>query len=112
MSSNVVFTATFNQLLENQFDFLAQKIGAAKAQDLIASTVSRFAQRVSEHPHSVPLCLELAELGLQGYYDDIDTEAQLRIIYRLSTEQRVYALLLLSTRQSVQRALIQYCLMK
>ena len=111
MSHKVIFAATFNQMTEQHFDYLAQKIGAVQAHKLLTDAISAFAERVSTHPHSAPGCLELRELGLKDYFDYIDSNSQFRLIYRVGAQQNIYALLLLNTRQSIERALINHCLM-
>ncbi|MEN9465373.1 MAG: hypothetical protein RL217_1554 [Pseudomonadota bacterium] len=106
----MIFSATFNQMALQHFDYLAQKTGASQAHSLLTDTISTFAQRIGTHPHSAPVCLELSELGLKDYFDYIDSSSQFRIIYRVD-KHNIYALLLLNTRQSMERALINHCLM-
>ncbi len=50
-------------------------------------------------------------MGFTTYHDYVDEKLQLRAIFRFSeTEDMVYPLLFLSTKQSIRQALIQHCL--
>ncbi len=105
------YSFTFRNQLHDQFYYLARHIGQTAAQELLDGFISGFEARVSKHPKSAPLCMEAADLGLRMYHDYVDTKLRLRAIYRFSEpESIIYPLLFLSTRQSIQQALIQYCL--
>lgn len=109
--SNVEYSQTFERQLHDCFHYLRKQIGQKAAKDLLESFLDGFEARVLAHPKSSPLCEETADLGMTNYCDFVDSKRQMRVIYRKDkTKGVVYALLCLSTRQSIQQALIRYCL--
>ncbi|CDG18118.1 MULTISPECIES: type II toxin-antitoxin system RelE/ParE family toxin [Xenorhabdus] len=107
------YSQTFQEQLYDRFHYLSKHIGQAASQKLLDGFIDSFENRIKSHPESAPLCEEAADIGLTTYHDYIDPNLQLRVIYRVSTiEGTVYALLFLSTKQSIRQALIRYCLRK
>ena len=105
------YSFAFRDQLHDRFCYLARLIGQTASQELLANFIGGFESRVENHPQSAPLCMEAADVGLTMYHDYVDPKLQLRAIYRVSEEENtVYALLFLSTKQSIRQALIQYCL--
>lgn len=107
----ITYAQSFHLQLEEHFRYLATHLGENRASLALIGLLDRFEARVALHPASAPVCAEAATIGLRHYRDFVDTQTQLRVIYRLDdTEQEAWALLCLDTRQSIRQALIQYCL--
>ncbi len=105
------YSLTFQDQLHDRFNYLSRRIGKVAANEFLTGFIIDFEKRVNQYPKSIPLCIEAADLGVTTYHDYVDSKLQLRTIYRFSeAEGVVYPLLFLSTRQSIQQALIQYCL--
>ncbi|HHX05929.1 MAG TPA: type II toxin-antitoxin system RelE/ParE family toxin [Pseudomonas sp.] len=113
VATKIEYSHTFRDQLHSRFAYLARDIGEQAAQKLLTDFLDTFEARITKHPKSSPLCAEAADIGLMTYHDYIDPKRQLRIIYRTSyTDETLYCLLFLNTRQSIREALIQYCLQK
>ncbi len=109
--SNIEYSKTFESQLHDRFHHLARHIGHDAAKDLLDNFLNDFETRILVHPESSPLCQETADLGMTNYCDYVDPKHQFRVIYRIDkTKDVAYALLFLSTRQSIRQVLIQYCL--
>ena len=108
---DIEYSHTFASQLHDRFYYLARHIGHKAAKELLDDFLDGFESRVLAHPERAPACIETADLGMTIYHDYVDPKRQCRVIYRTDkTNDVVYALLFLNTRQSIQQALIQYCL--
>ncbi|AKH64374.1 plasmid stabilization protein [Photorhabdus thracensis] len=109
--NKIEYTQTFENQLHERFDYLTRHIGTEASWEMLETFLNSFEVRILKHPKSTPLCEGTADIGLTSYHDYIDPKLQLRAIYKIDeTNHTVIAMLLLSTRQSLPQALIQYCL--
>ncbi|NHB93212.1 type II toxin-antitoxin system RelE/ParE family toxin [Photorhabdus cinerea] len=109
--NKIEYTQTFENQLHERFDYLTRHIGTEASWEILETFLNSFEARILKHPKSAPLCEETADIGLINYHDYVDTKLQLRVIYNIDeANHTVIAMLLLSTRQSLRQALIQYCL--
>ncbi|MBQ1783837.1 MAG: type II toxin-antitoxin system RelE/ParE family toxin [Gammaproteobacteria bacterium] len=105
------YTETFASQMDARFQRLAGSVGGRSAEATLMATLQSFEERVGAHPFSAPVCKEMVDLGRANVREYIDVARQQRLIYQVSPEgATVTGLLLLSTRQSVEEALVQYCL--
>ncbi|HFQ4886700.1 type II toxin-antitoxin system RelE/ParE family toxin [Vibrio parahaemolyticus] len=111
MSAEIVYTNTFVNNIDERIHHLSQWNESTDAIiERLDSLIARFEGVVSEHAFSCQLCNELSQLGIytvrQYTYDDF------RILYEVDEDTNtVYALLLLGTKQNIQKALVDYCLL-
>ena len=110
-TAKVNYTETLALQMELSYQRLAGGIGAKDAEAKLVATIAGFEARVGAHPYSAPVCKELADIGRANVREYIDVAHQRRLIYAVSPDgTAVTGLLFLSTRQSVEEALVQYCL--
>lgn len=107
------YSASFRQQFLQQFDYWRRNIGTPAAEQLLTDIIRHFELRLTQFPQGCPRCNDALQLGLDQYYEYIDSTAQIRIIYRFSgTSGRVIALLFLRTKQSLRDQLLELILMR
>lgn len=107
----IEYTETFFSVTDNLINYLAPHSSEAAVIGKIEDFIEFFESKVSESPYSCQISPTLQTLGItyfREFYGD-----GLRLIYRtLETETEVIIQgdLLLSQKQDIQQALIDYCL--
>lgn len=107
------FTPTAVQSIEDQVSFLASTPAHddASAYRCIAELIDQLQERLCKFPSGFPVSPETSELGVVSYRRVII--GPFRIFYEiLEAPHEVAVLLVLRQRQSVEKALIRYCLVK
>lgn len=109
MSTNIVYTETFENMTGDQIDYLSLWSDEDVVVGRVQSLIDKFENNVTGNPEICPPCYELTTLGvynirqfsfdgfklLYEYHEHIDT---------------VTALVLVRDRQDLQSALVDYCL--
>jgi len=111
--TDIHYSASFRQQFLQQFEYWQRNIGAQAAQQLLADIIQRFELRVQQFPQGCPRCNDALQLGFDQYFEYVDSNAQVRIIYRASgTSDGLIGLLFLRTRQSLRDQLLELILMQ
>ena len=111
--TDIYYSDSFRQQFLQQFAYWQHTIGAQPAQQLLADIIQRFELRVQQFPQGCPRCNDTLQLGFDHYFDYVDSDAQIRIIYRFNaTSTDLFGLLFLRTRQSLRDQLLELILMQ
>lgn len=100
-------TRSAEQSLEDQVFYLADYRGEARALDKIQSLIDDFSKKLKATPKGYPPSHQASELGVLNYRE-LNTDGY-RILYQLF-DTNVAVMLVLRQRQSVEKALVRYCL--
>jgi len=107
------YSSSFQQQFLQQFEYWQRNMGASAAHQLLAEIIERFERRVQQFPHGCPRCNDALQMGFDQYFEYIDSNAQVRIIYRANgSSEGLIALLFLRTRQSLRDQLLELILMQ
>lgn len=104
------FTETAQQSIEDQIDYLAGYIGEGPAFQRLNSVIDDCILRLGSAPKGCPLSLQASELGIL-HYRELNTDGY-RVFYEIvEADQAISVGLVLRDKQSVERALVRYCLL-
>ncbi len=108
---NIYTTDTFEKTLDNVITHLSQWNDEAVVIERVEGILGEFEQQVSEQPYSYSRNPELMSLGVNSVRNA--NFQGFRLLYEVNEyeeEVRIDLLLFLSTKQSVEKQLIDYCL--
>ncbi len=108
---NIQLTDTFDKTLDNVITHYSQWNEEAVVIERVEEVLEEFEQQVSEQPYSYSRNPELVSLGVNSVRNAISKG--FRLLYEVNEnedEVRIDLLLFLSTKQSVEKQLIDFCL--
>lgn len=108
---NIQLTDTFDKTLDNVITHYSQWNEEAVVIERVEEVLEEFEQQVSEQPYSYSRNPELVSLGVNSVRNAISNG--FRLLYEVNEnedEVRIDLLLFLSTKQSVEKQLIDFCL--
>lgn len=108
MKLDIVYTETFEKLLDHLINYLADFSDEASVIDRIELFIERFELMISVDPLAASVSPSLLELGVTQFRE-FHAE-QFRIIYRVKAD-RVVVDLIAQQHQDLENLLIQYCLL-
>lgn len=109
----LVFTPTAVQSIEDQVIFLASSMAhdEASAHRCLVGLIDQLHERLCTFPSGYPVSPEASELGILQYRRVVI--GSFRIFYEIREQSsEVLVLLVMRQRQSIEKALIRYCLVK
>ncbi|WP_394213527.1 type II toxin-antitoxin system RelE/ParE family toxin [Enterovibrio calviensis] len=107
----VELTEAFRKSADNTIAYLGDHMGELQAVEHIQAVYESFEGNVTDNPYMYRSCPDLRQLGVNTYREFIFNG--LRIIYEVEEQQDsivVTALLFLTTRQSIQKQMVDYYL--
>ncbi|MCG9597067.1 type II toxin-antitoxin system RelE/ParE family toxin [Vibrio sp. Isolate25] len=108
---NIQLTDTFDKTLDNVIAHYSQWNDEAVVIERVEEVLEEFEQQVSGQPYSYSRNPELVSLGVNSVRNA--NSKGFRLLYEVNeteNEIRVDLLLFLSTKQSVEKQLVDYCL--
>ncbi|WP_024691570.1 type II toxin-antitoxin system RelE/ParE family toxin [Pseudomonas tremae] len=111
-TSAMRFTEVAQQSLEDQVEHLAVTQGFSSAAQRIDTLIDAIQDKLLSTPLGYPVSPQLSELGVL-HYRELNTDGY-RIFYEVMDSDgiTVVVLLVLGGKQSVEQALIRYCLLQ
>jgi addiction module RelE/StbE family toxin len=111
MDYQLVFSPVFKHSLKRLSHFLTRKFSKSLADKVRTEVREQISQRLVSDPLTGPMCDRLIDLGVEGYRQLLIGSHNM-VIYRVDEEQQqVLVLLVLDTRQSIQKLLSDVNLM-
>ncbi|KTT45199.1 RelE/ParE family plasmid stabilization system protein [Pseudomonas oryzihabitans] len=111
MSVTLRFTECAALSLEDQIHHLADHIGQQAALTKITGLINAIESQLPAAPLAFPVSHQASELGLLHYREF--NHYGFRVFYEIkAAEEAVVVLLVLRQKQSVEKALIRYCLLR
>jgi plasmid stabilization system protein ParE len=105
------YTEIAQQSIEDQIKYLADYHGLQAAFHRIDAIIEVISNNLASTPYGYPISLQSSELGVMQYRE-LNTDGY-RVFYEVhETDQVIAVNLLLRDRQSVERALVRYCLLR
>ena len=106
----VIYPDTFEATLSQAVDFLTRREARSPAEilALLENITQDFEQRMDDQPLSCQYCQEAQWLGRSDYREY--HQDGYRVVYQVQ-DHAVYALLFLHQKQSLQKALVDHCLL-
>ncbi|KJZ50818.1 MULTISPECIES: type II toxin-antitoxin system RelE/ParE family toxin [Pseudomonas] len=106
----VRFTEIAQQCIEDQIEYLAAFNGLQSAEKRVYSVIDDIGDKLLSAPYGYPVSPQLSELGVMQYRE-LNTEGY-RVLYEIfEADQAIAVSLVLGGKQSVQDALVRYCLL-
>lgn len=107
----VRYTEIAQQSIEDQIEYLADYHGLQSAYQRVDAVVDIIANKLASTPYGYPVSPQMSELGVIQYRE-LNTDG-CRVFYEIfDADQTVAVGLVLRGKQSVERALVRYCLLK
>ncbi|HHF2898441.1 TPA: type II toxin-antitoxin system RelE/ParE family toxin [Vibrio alginolyticus] len=107
--ANVVYTETFANTAEERIDYYSQWNDVTSVVERIETLIETFEQNVERNPAIYPACYELTELGV--YHFRQFSFDGFKLIYQYDdVTDTVYAMVLISDKQDLQKTLVDYCI--
>ncbi|MGP5354163.1 type II toxin-antitoxin system RelE/ParE family toxin [Pseudomonas helleri] len=111
MTMTIRFTEIAQQSIEDQVDYLASYIGEEPAFQRLDSVIDDSTTKLESTPKGYPVSPQASELGIL-HYRELNTFGY-RVFYEIvEADQVVLVGLVLRDKQSVEKALIRYCLLQ
>ncbi|HIF9099916.1 TPA: type II toxin-antitoxin system RelE/ParE family toxin [Photobacterium damselae] len=106
----LVSVATFENTTFDLIDYFIQWNDEKKVIERVERLIEKFESTVLDNPEMYPICQDIREFfGIVDYR--IFKSDGLKIIYRYDTVNKIiYAMLMLSDKQDMQKTLIDYCI--
>ena len=106
----LVILETFENTTFDLIDYFTQWNDENKIIGRVEKLIEKFEYTVLDNPEMYPICQDIREFfGIVDYR--IFKSDGLKIVYRYdAVNSRVYAMLMLSDKQDMQKTLIDYCL--
>ncbi|MDW6004732.1 type II toxin-antitoxin system RelE/ParE family toxin [Vibrio mangrovi] len=104
-------TESFDKTVDNAIVYLSQWSDEIQVIERIEGVLDRFEQCVTEHPYAYSRCPELVEMGVNTVRNA--NIHDFRLLYEVEPQGDrivIHLLLLLRTRQSIEKQLIEFCL--
>ncbi|CAD5107699.1 type II toxin-antitoxin system RelE/ParE family toxin [Zestomonas carbonaria] len=107
----IAYATTAEESLVSQLHHLVPYHGVELAQARLAALIHTLEERLKAHPLAAPVCEQAALLGVL-HYRELNLE-EFRILYQYDeAASLVMVALVLRQRQSIEKQLIDYCLMR
>jgi len=104
------FTDTAQQSIEDQIEYLAGYHGLEPAYQKVDNVIDVLQAKLLAAPLGYPVSPQASELGILQYHE-LNTDGY-RIFYELvEADQVIVVSLVLRDKQSVENALVRYCLL-
>lgn len=104
------YTETASQSIEDQIEYLAEFRGLASAYERITSEIAIIEDKLLSAPSGYPVSPQARELGVLQYRE-LNSNGY-RVFYEIVSDDHVIAVgLVLRDKQSVEKALVDYCLL-
>ncbi|HIF9460010.1 TPA: type II toxin-antitoxin system RelE/ParE family toxin [Photobacterium damselae] len=106
----LVSVATFENTTFDLIDYFIQWNDEKKVIERVERLIGKFESTVLDNPEMYPICQDIREFfGIVDYR--IFKSDGLKIIYRYDAVNKIiYAMLMLSDKQDMQKTLIDYCI--
>lgn len=109
MKTEVIYTQTFEKLLELCIQYLAPFSSEELVIERVLETIVRFENTVHAGEHALPISPHLLSLGVSTFREF--TANGFRILYRQDKrENRIVVVLFCSQKQDISALLVDYCL--
>ncbi|WP_046067907.1 type II toxin-antitoxin system RelE/ParE family toxin [Pseudomonas synxantha] len=104
------YTNIAQQSIEDQIEHLAGFHGLGHAVDRLDTVINTLQYKLLSAPLAYPISPQASDLGIL-HYRELNTDGY-RVFYEtIEADQAIVVLLLLRNKQSVENALIRYCLL-
>ncbi|QLE30510.1 type II toxin-antitoxin system RelE/ParE family toxin [Vibrio parahaemolyticus] len=107
--ANVVFTETFFNTVEERIEYYLQWNISTRVVERVETLIETFEQGVENNPAIYPACYELTRIGVYQFRQFSFDGFKLIYQYDEATDT-VYALVLISDKQDLQKTLVDYCI--
>ncbi|GAD28845.1 type II toxin-antitoxin system RelE/ParE family toxin [Photobacterium leiognathi] len=108
--TTLVPTNTFENTTFALIDYFTQWSDEVKVVERVEKLIERFESTVLDNPEMYPICHDIREFFGMIEYRVFKSDG-LKIVYRYDAVNNiVYAMLMLSDKQDMQKTLIDYCL--
>lgn len=108
--TTLVPTNTFENTTFALIDYFTQWCDEVKVVERVEKLIERFESTVLDNPEMYPICHDIREFFGMIEYRVFKSDG-LKIVYRYDAVNNiVYAMLMLSDKQDMQKTLIDYCL--
>jgi Plasmid stabilisation system protein. len=108
---DIRYTATFSNITDDLINYLSAYTSELGAIDRVTQLIEKFEHRVSANPYSCQISQPLFDQGVSMFREY--NHDSFRLLYRvMESDQRlvIQADALLSQKQDIQQALVNYCL--
>ncbi|EMC2462425.1 type II toxin-antitoxin system RelE/ParE family toxin [Vibrio alginolyticus] len=107
--TEVIYTETFGNTTDERIDYLSQWAETPLVVERIKTLIDTFEKNVMDNPVMYPACYELTQLGVYHFRQFSFDGFKLIYQYDDATDT-VYAMVLISDKQDLQKTLVDYCI--